>query len=82
MGHYDEYYEEQGRINAADKNNQIREEASKVRTEITKSLPKNIDFKGYHPELVEKLAACRVHRFRENELNELLTEIIKHLHNL
>ena len=80
MGHYDEYYEEQGRINAADKNNQIRKEASKVISEIIKSLPKYIDFKGYHPELVDKLAACRVHRFRENELNELLTEIIKHLH--
>ena len=64
----------------SNKKNQIREEASKVRTEITKSLPKNIDFKGYHPELVDKLAACRVYRFRENELNELLTEIVKQLH--
>ena len=82
MGHYDDYYEEQGRIDAADKNNQIKAEVSKIRIEIVKSLPLDTSFKGYYAELVDKLATCRVYQFEKNELNELLTEIVKHLHRL
>jgi len=84
MGHYDKYYKEQDRINTADKNNQMAEQIAKIRIEIIESLPLNISFKGYYPKLVNKLvnklAACRVNGFKNNELDDLLTEIVKHLH--
>ncbi len=80
MGHYNEYYEEQNRGNRIYMNLQCVEEASKIRREFLESIPKDVYSKGWQSDLVEKLAACRVHRFREDELNELLTEIVKHLH--
>ena len=80
MGHYDKYYEEQDRIDTADKNDQMAEQIVKIRTQIIESLPLNISFKGYYPKLVNKLAACRVHGFKDSELDDLLTEIVKHLH--
>jgi hypothetical protein len=84
MGHYSENYEERDRkhnkINAAYKNREIEEEISNIRSEFLESIPKDAYSKGWRSDLVEKLAACRVHRFREDELNELLTEIVKYLH--
>ena len=80
MGHYNEYYEEQDRDNRIYMNLQCVEEASKIRREFLESTTEDVDSKGWHYDLVEKLAACRAHRFREDELNELLTEIVKHLH--
>ena len=78
MGHYDEHYEEQDRISSAYNQKRIEEKSS----EIIKNLSDDISFKGYHPNLVEKLAACRVHKFNEVALDNLLTEIVKHLHKI
>jgi hypothetical protein len=58
---------------------EIEEEASKIRNEFLESTTEDVDSKGWHYDLVEKLAACRVHRFREDELNQLLTEIVKNM---
>ena len=79
MGHYDEHYEKQDR---AYKNLEIEEEASKIRNDFLDSIPNDIYSKGWQSDLVEKLAACRVHCFREKELNDLLTQIVKNLHRL
>jgi len=79
MGHYNEYYEEQDRDNRIYMNLQCVEEASKIRREFLESTTEDVDSKGWQSDLVEKLAACRVHRFREDELNELLTEIVKNM---
>ena len=82
MGHYDEHYEEQDRISSAYNQKRIEEKSSEIRIEIIKNLPDDISFKGYYPNLVEKLAACRVHKFNEVALDNLLTEIVKHLHKI
>ncbi|NBO87371.1 MAG: hypothetical protein EBV00_04390 [Burkholderiaceae bacterium] len=82
--HYDEYYEERDREIANDyyrrKYKEIQEEISKIRIEIIKDLPEDISFKGYYPNLVEKLASCRAYKFKEDALDILLTEIVKELH--
>ena len=60
-------------------NLQCEEEASKIRSEFLESIRKDVYSNGWQSDLVEKLAACRAHRFREDELNELLTEIVKNM---
>lgn len=71
MKHYEEHYEDQDRINTVDVDKQIKKEISKINKELINHNPNR--------DLVEKLAACRVHSFREDELNDLLTEIVKRL---
>jgi hypothetical protein len=85
MGHYDKYYEEQDRREAIDINKRIDTEANSIRIDIkdyyhrrfTSLEEKGIELKH---NMINKLAECRVTGFKGQQLNDLLTEIVKAFH--
>lgn len=83
MGHYDEYYEEQARKDVADKNKRIDIEANSIRIEITDYYHRRfaiLEENDLKHDMINKLATCRVEGFKGQQLDDLLTEIVKAFH--
>lgn len=81
MSHYDEYYEQQDRINAQNKNTRIEHEYSKIISDISNyHHRKGTSVKELKFDMIKSLAVCRVNGFKDNQLDALLTEIVKEFH--